>query len=96
MKISRAGNAIQALIYRIAGAEHKELVTIAWSWNRIVGHLLADRTEIQKLENGVLFISVTNNVWMQELILQKYRIVGAIKRHLGISIKDIVFYIRTG
>lgn len=95
MKISRAGNAIQTLVYRIAGAEHKDLVAIAWSWNRIVGHLLADRTEIRRLDNGVLFISVTNSVWMQELILQKYRIVGAIKRHLGVTIKDIVFYIRT-
>lgn len=95
MKFSRAGNAIQTLVYRIAGADHQDLVAVAWSWRRIVGSLLADRTEIVKMENNVLFIAVSNNVWMQELILQKYRIIGAIKRRAGVSLSDIIFFIKT-
>lgn len=95
MKLSRAGNAIQALVYRIAGTDNQDLVAIAWNWRRIVGSLLADRTEIVKMENKVLFIAVSNSVWMQELILQKYRIIGAIKRKAGVTLSDIIFFIKT-
>jgi predicted nucleic acid-binding Zn ribbon protein len=95
MKLSRAGNAIQALVLRIAGADNQDLVAIAWSWRRIVGSLLADRTEIVKMENKILFIAVNNSVWMQELILQKYRIIGAIRRKTGVTLSDIIFFIKT-
>ena len=66
---------------------------MAFGWRKIVGKLLAERTELKKLEHDVLFVSVLNNVWMQELILRKSQIINDIDSILALKLKEIVFYI---
>ena len=85
----------QKLVYRIAGDEFRDFVTLAFGWKKIVGKLLAQKTEIHKLDKKVLFVSVTNSVWMQELILRKFQIMEDIKRMLLIDLTEIVFFIET-
>ncbi|MBS3741657.1 MAG: DUF721 domain-containing protein [Candidatus Cloacimonetes bacterium] len=70
-------------------------IKIAVQWNKAVGHLLRRKTQIKKLENDVLFISVENNVWLQELLLKKEDIIQTINKKLSRNnrIKNIVFSI---
>ncbi len=93
MNLSPAGNAWQKLVFNIAGAEYHDFVTLAFGWQKVVGKLLAERTELIKLEHDVLFVSVMNNVWMQELIIRKSQILIDIESILAIKLKEIVFFI---
>ena len=93
MNLSPAGKVWQNLVFNIAGAKYHDFVTLAFGWQKIVGKLLAERTELNKLENNVLFVSVLNNVWMQELILHKSKIIQDIESIFRIKLNEIVFFI---
>lgn len=94
MRSFKTGNAVKDLVYSIAGKENHDLIAIAFGWKKIVGNLLADRASIIKLENGVLFIAVSNNVWMQELVLRKTTLLNDIKNILHVRLSNIIFFIR--
>ncbi len=93
MDLELGGKSWQKLVYNIAGDEYRDFVTLAFGWKKIVGKILDQKAELHKLEKNVLFVSVTNNVWMQELILRKYQIIEDIEAILQITLKDIVFFI---
>lgn len=95
MDLTLAGNNLKKIVYTIAGPEQRDFVSIAFGWKKIVGNLLSERSSINKLENGVLFISVTNNVWMQELILRKFQIMKDINSILNVQLSDIVFFMKS-
>ena len=92
MYFSKVSDILHNLVYRLAGSEYKELVTISFGWKQIVGKIIAQRSSVYKLEKNVLFITVTNNVWMQELILNKTRIINDIYKNFRIKLSDIVFF----
>ncbi len=94
MSFFKTGNAVKDLVFSIAGAENHDLVAIAFGWKSIVGNLLAERASIIKLENGVLFIAVSNNVWMQELVLRRSQLIGDIDRILHVKLSNIVFFLK--
>ena len=93
MKFNKAGNAIRNLVFSIAGSQYKDLVAVSFCWKNILGNLLNERTTIKKIEHSTLFVSVTNNVWMQELVLTKHEIIAQIKLKSGVELENIVFYI---
>ena len=94
MRFVKTGNAVKDLVFNIAGEENHDLVAIAFGWKTIVGNLLAERAYIVKLENGVLFIAVTSNVWMQELVLRRSQLINDINRILHVKLSNIVFFMR--
>jgi len=94
MRFFKTGNAVKDLVFSIAGEENHDLVAVAFGWKIIVGNLLAERASIIKLENGVLFIAVTNNVWMQELVLRRSQLISDINRILDVKLSNIVFFIK--
>ncbi len=94
MSFFKTGNAVKDLVFSIAGAENYDLVAIAFGWKSIVGNLLAERASIIKLENGVLFIAVSNNVWMQELVLRRSQLISDIDRILHVKLSNIVFFLK--
>jgi len=91
-----AGDAVKKLVYSIAGEKYKDLVTIKFNWDKMVGKLLAERTNLKKLQHETLFVGVSNNVWLQELVLRKQQIMKDIELMLHISLKDIVFMLERG
>lgn len=93
MNLNPVGNTWQRLVYRIAGDDHRDFITLIFGWQKIVGKLLAERTELIKLDNNVLFVSVLNNVWMQELVLHKKRFIDEVESVLQIKLQDIIFYL---
>ncbi len=84
---------IDGLIQNLSNKGFSREIKIALLWNKTVGRLLNKRSRITKLENNILFILVDNNVWLQEFILQKSKIISRINKHLSKSdkISDIIF-----
>jgi len=91
MAFSNAGSSFQDIALRLAGTEYRELVVLALGWKDLLGELLAERARIRKLENKTLFVSVKNNVWMQELVLRKAELTRDINRKFNITLNNIVF-----
>jgi len=77
---------------RIAGVELRDLALFLYYWPEIMGKRIADQAEIQKYENGVLYVSVANSVWMQELHILKPEVIKKLYRRIKLPIRDIIFY----
>ena len=95
MTFIQAGNSLQKLVFNIGGPGYENLLVLAFGWKHIVGKLLAERSWVQKLDNNILFVSTTNNVWMQELILRKIKLIQDIESKFKIKLNDIIFFLRT-
>ncbi len=93
MSFTNSGSKLQNIVYKIAGPENKNFITLAFGWEKIIGEILAERAFIHKIENNVLFVAVSNNTWMQELVLKKQMIISKIKMILNIQVSDIIFFI---
>jgi Dna[CI] antecedent DciA-like protein len=91
MALTRAGSALKNLAFTLAGTEYRELVTLALGWKELLGEILAERASIRKLDKNILFVTVRDNVWMQELILRRSDLIRDIKRKFNIDLKNIVF-----
>jgi len=89
-----ADKRFQDILYRLAGEKFSRFVHVSLCWKRIVGDLLAERSQPVKLENQVLFVGVQNSTWMQELILLKQDILSKYAQYSE-ELLDIVFIIKS-
>lgn len=63
-------------------------------WKEAVGETVARRAKAKSFKGGILFVTVQDSVWMQELSLLKEKIIDKLNSILGKSIvKDLVFKI---
>jgi hypothetical protein len=61
-------------------------------WEEVVGPQIAGKTRPEALRNGVLVVSVTSSVWMQELSFMKQKILDRINQTLASrTIREIRF-----
>jgi hypothetical protein len=61
-------------------------------WEGVVGPQIAGKTRPEALRNGVLVVSVTSSVWMQELSFMKQKILDRINQTLApATIREIRF-----
>ncbi len=61
-------------------------------WGEVVGPQIAGKTRPEALRNGVLVVSVTSSVWMQELSFMKQKILDRINQRLASgTIREIRF-----
>ena len=44
-------------------------------WPKVVGERIANKTEVNYINNGTLFVEVSNSTWRQELQFQKRDII---------------------
>ena len=64
------------------------------AWTDAVGRGVAERTQAMRIEKGVLFLKVTNSVWMQQLQFMKELILKKLHEKTGIDlVQDLRFYI---
>lgn len=91
----KVGNSVVQLVYKIAGKDKRDLITIALSWKKLMGSILAERAFIYKLENKTLFVNVENSVWLQELVLQKEILLQKIEHYTGIKLENILFFMKS-
>lgn len=62
-------------------------------WPQAVGQRIAALARITKIENGVIYLSVTSDVWRNELLFHKAQIITEINKILEKKIiRDILFY----
>jgi predicted nucleic acid-binding Zn ribbon protein len=61
-------------------------------WPRVVGPKIAAISHPERVENGKLFVQVSNPTWRMELILIKQKIIDRLNREIGSRvISDIIF-----
>ena len=71
------------------GLEQNKAVMI---WAEVVGKRIAENTEVDSVESGVVLVRVKTPVWRQELQLQKNDIINQLNTALTKkTIKDIRF-----
>jgi predicted nucleic acid-binding Zn ribbon protein len=83
------------LLLRIGGKSNRAFIYLYRGWIGIVGELLASRSRPFRFRDGILFVGVQNNSWMQELILHKQEVLHKCRELTDEEIKDIVFLIRS-
>jgi len=61
-------------------------------WNEIVGEKVANNTEPDRVEHGVMVVKVSSATWRQELYFQKKEIIQKLNNTIGRNvIRDIRF-----
>ena len=63
-------------------AEHRAVE----AWSEVVGPAIAAQAQAVDIREGVLFVDVASNVWMQELGLLRDRIVERLNARLGAEV----------
>lgn len=82
-----------SILLKSLGIENKiKQNEIIVRWPEIVGEKLSKVTTADKVENGILFVRVTNSAWRNELIYMKTEIINRISSRLNTDIiNDIRF-----
>ena len=52
-------------------------------WKEIVGEILAKNTEVEKIENGKMFLKTQNSTWRTEIIIRSEKIRKKVNIHFG-------------
>ena len=78
----------------LKGADFKEInntISIQTSWEKTVGKLINNNTEIESFKNGKIKIKVSNPIWRNEISLQKQGILEKLKKtNPDLNIKEII------
>ena len=70
----------------------KKDLRIMESWSKSVGPLIVSQTAVDRFNHGVLYIKVSNSVWMQQLQFMKEEIIERLNGALGKdAVKSILF-----
>ena len=51
-------------------------------WPKVVGEKIANKTEANHINNGILFVEVSNSTWRQELQFQKKDIIKKLNKEV--------------
>jgi hypothetical protein len=85
---------LSALLSHLPAAERLHEYRVWEVWEKAVGEAVARKARPSKIQNGKLFVTVSNSVYLQELQFQKVRIKDAVNQQLGSPIvKDLLFFI---
>ncbi len=61
-------------------------------WAEIVGERIAEISDAEHIENGVLFVKVSSPVWRNELVFMKSNLINSVNEALAKTVvKDIKF-----
>jgi predicted nucleic acid-binding Zn ribbon protein len=64
-------------------------------WEEIVGDGISSRTKPEKISRDILYISVTNSTWANELSMMSGQLLDKINRYIGTdSIKGLRFKVK--
>ncbi len=86
------GAAIKELAQHLGLEKNLEEYQALTSWQEVVGEQIAKVTQAQRMENGVLFVSVSTAPWRAELSMKRMEIMQKINAMLGKSVvKEIRF-----
>jgi len=92
-KATPAGLILDDLIARLPFRERLREHAIWNVWREVVGPLLASRAEPVRIEEGKLFVRVTNSTWMQEMQFLKDELRSRLNQRLGAPLVHEIFLI---
>ncbi len=88
--MKKIASEVDKIVTRIVGENALEQYRAFKSWNEVVGELIARNSVPVKVAGGVLYVSVKNSTWRQELIMQKPQILKKFADRFGADIiRDI-------
>ncbi len=91
-KAQQIGNVFTQL-FRDLGIDKAIQQNMAVSqWAEIVGERIAQISEADRIENGVLYVKVSSPVWRNELVFMKSSLINSVNEALTKNVvKDIKF-----
>ncbi|MFO8192925.1 MAG: DUF721 domain-containing protein [Bacillota bacterium] len=64
------------------------------NWEQIMGPALSEVTRAEKLDHGIIWVSVKDSVWSYHLSLMKTQLIDKLNRYAGNKmVRDIFFVI---
>ncbi len=88
----RAANILDRLTNRMGIAARLEKEKAVVLWEEVVGQGVARKAKATSVRDNILFVTVQNSMWLQELALLKEGIIAKVNSLIGSEvIKDIVF-----
>ena len=82
-KITPIGDIVKAVFARIEGEKTITREDIESQWKALVGMAAARRTRPASLRKGILTVFVDSSGWLQQMTLQKRKILKQLKRSFG-------------
>jgi len=85
---------VQSFLLKVAGERYRDFALILLHWKSCVGEVMDSYSRVEKYENGVLYISVVDNNWLQEFFLLKEDIMDRLHGRTGLAFREIIFYLK--
>jgi predicted nucleic acid-binding Zn ribbon protein len=84
--------ALRAFVTDIGIAPTLAMYDVITTWSEVVGEQIARVAVAERMENGILFVSVNSAPWRTELTMKRRAIVDKLNAHAGGAVvKDIRF-----
>ena len=94
-KPQNIGSLIQRFVSDCDIAAKLKKFSIFNHWEEIVGNDLGSRTKPEKISRAILYISVANSTWANELSMMSGQILGKINSFIGSDvIKELRFKVK--
>ncbi|MCL5738333.1 MAG: DUF721 domain-containing protein [Bacteroidetes bacterium] len=89
----RLGDLIKEFAQETGVSEKLRAYRVVAEWQDIVGEMIGKNTEISRIENGILYVKVSNSAWRNELVFMKLAIMKKIKENYPESGVNDIFFI---
>jgi predicted nucleic acid-binding Zn ribbon protein len=84
--------ALRAFVVDLGIAPTLAMYDVVTTWPEVVGEQIARVSVAERMENGILFVSVTSAPWRAELTMKRKSIIDKINaRAGGMVVKEIRF-----
>ena len=90
--MKKASSELKNLLFKIAGIQYSDFVTIFLHWDDVVGTLLSERSQVARFEDKTLYVQVPSHVWKQEFELLKPKFIKKLVKSTNIKIENIRFF----
>ena len=91
--MARIGGVLADLVQRLEFRERLREHDVWNVWSEVVGELLSSKAEPSRIEDGKLFVRVSNSTWMQELQYLKDDIRKRLNQRLGGHVVRDIFLV---
>ena len=93
-KVEKAADILRSLLAEKKWQHRINLHQVFLFWNEVVGRDIAAHAEPEVIRGSVLWIKVSDSVWMQQLHLQKMLLLEKINDRLGAdNLSDLRFHL---
>jgi len=89
----RLAELIKEFSQQKAVSEKLRAYQVVGEWEKIVGEAIGKKTEISRIENGILYVKTATPAWRNELVFMKPKIIKKIKENYPDSGVEDIFFI---